>query len=530
MAQIIALSRFLHLQHPLRVSLASLCSRSMSSLDTRARAVFSAAVEGVQPDIVVHMSLERHGDKLLVGGQSFTLTNNLYLVGFGKAVLGMAAEVERIVGDHLIKGVISVPHGIQKTLHNHGKENMLLENNSRITVMEGAKNNLPDADAQKSAECIRELASGLTEKDLLLVLISGGGSALLPAPAPPMSLQEKQDVTRKLAAAGATIQELNTVRRALSLLKGGSLAQCAKPAQVVALILSDVIGDPLDLIASGPTVRSDFKPEEVWAILDRYKLSYSLPSSMNEVLSKARPHYGSQVQEQPEEVQDHVLNVVIGSNTIALECASRKAVELGLRPIILSPGVCGDVHSVARLYGLLSRFACFPEKETPPELAAEILQLGPEVGVESWDLCRTINMLVEERKEDWGVTCLLAGGEPTVQLTGKGRGGRNQELALRVGLELSSDEVKSGAVFLSGGTDGQDGPTEAAGALTDGELMKEAMSQGLDIDGFLTNNDSFTFFSQLSEGQWLLKPGLTGTNVMDVHAMLLPPSPQRDFQ
>ncbi|KTF72870.1 hypothetical protein cypCar_00035380 [Cyprinus carpio] len=440
----------------------------MSSLDTRARAVFSAAVEGVQPDIVVHMSLERHGDKLLVGGQSFTLTNNLYLVGFGKAVLGMAAEVERIVGDHLIKGVISVPHG--------------------------------------------------------------GGSALLPAPAPPMSLQEKQDVTRKLAAAGATIQELNTVRRALSLLKGGSLAQCAKPAQVVALILSDVIGDPLDLIASGPTVRSDFKPEEVWAILDRYKLSYSLPSSMNEVLSKARPHYGSQVQEQPEEVQDHVLNVVIGSNTIALECASRKAVELGLRPIILSPGVCGDVHSVARLYGLLSRFACFPEKETPPELAAEILQLGPEVGVESWDLCRTINMLVEERKEDWGVTCLLAGGEPTVQLTGKGRGGRNQELALRVGLELSSDEVKSGAVFLSGGTDGQDGPTEAAGALTDGELMKEAMSQGLDIDGFLTNNDSFTFFSQLSEGQWLLKPGLTGTNVMDVHAMLLPPSPQRDFQ
>ncbi|KTF91008.1 hypothetical protein cypCar_00028204 [Cyprinus carpio] len=452
-------------QHPLRVSLASLCSRSMSSLDTRARAVFSAAVEGVQPDIVVRRSLERHGDKLLVGGQSFTLTNNLYLVGFGKAVLGMAAEAERIVGDHLIKGVVSVPHG--------------------------------------------------------------GGSALLPAPAPPMSLQEKQDVTRKLAAAGATIQELNTVRRALSLLKGGGLAQCANPAQVVALILSDVIGDPLDLIASGPTVRSNSKPEEVWDILDRYKLSGSLPSSVKEVL---RPHYRSQVKEQPEEVKDHVLNVVIGSNTIALECASRKAVELGLRPVILSPGVCGDVRSVSRLYGVLSRFACCPEKEPPPELAAEILQLGPEVGVESWDLCRTMNVLVEERKEGWGATCLLAGGEPTVQLTGKGRGGRNQELALRVGLELSSDEVKCGAVFLSGGTDGQDGPTEAAGAVTDGELMEEATSQGLDIDGFLTNNDSFTFFSQLSEGRRLLMPGLTGTNVMDVHVMLLPPTAQRDFQ
>ncbi|KAL1272524.1 hypothetical protein QQF64_028386 [Cirrhinus molitorella] len=522
MARILALSRSLHLQHPLWVSLASLCSRSMSSLDTRARAVFSAAIEGVQPDMVVRRSLERHGNKLLVGGQSFTLTNNLYLVGFGKAVLGMAAEAERIVGDHLIKGVVSVPHGIQKTLCNHGKEKMLLENNSRITVMEGAKNNLPDADAQKSAECIRELASGLTEKDLLLVLISGGGSALLPAPAPPMSLQEKQDVTRKLAAAGATIQDLNTVRRALSLLKGGGLAQCANPAQVVALILSDVIGDPLDLIASGPTVRSDSKPEEVWAILDRYKLSDSLPSSVNEVLSKTRPHY--------REAKDHVLNVVIGSNTIALECASRKAVELGLRPVILSPGVCGDVRSVSRLYGLFSRFACSPEKEPPPEIAAEILQLGPEVGVESWDLCRTMNVLVEERKEGWGATCLLAGGEPTVQLRGKGRGGRNQELALRVGVELSSSEVKSGAVFLSGGTDGQDGPTEAAGAVTDGELMEEATSQGLDIDGFLTNNDSFTFFSQLSEGQRLLMPGLTGTNVMDVHVMLLPPSPQRDLQ
>lgn len=122
MAWILARSRSLHLQHPLRVSLASLCSRSMSSLETRARAVFSAAVEGVQPNIVVRRSLERHGDKLLVGGKSFTLTNNLYLVGFGKAVLGMAAEAERIVGDHLIKGMVSVPHGIQKTLCNHGKE------------------------------------------------------------------------------------------------------------------------------------------------------------------------------------------------------------------------------------------------------------------------------------------------------------------------------------------------------------------------------------------------------------------------
>lgn len=516
------LSRSLYLWRPPWMGLTPINSRSMSSLEKRARAVFSAAVEGVQPDIVVRKGLERHGNKLLVGGQSFTLSNNLYVVGFGKAVLGMAAEAERIVGDHLIKGVVSVPHGIQNTLQSHGKEKMLLENNSKITVMEGAKHNLPDADAQKSAECIRELTSGLTEKDLLLVLISGGGSALLPAPAPPMSLQEKQDVTRHLAAAGATIQELNTVRRALSLLKGGGLARCAYPAQVMALILSDVIGDPLDMIASGPTVRSETRPEEVWAIFERYKLSDSLPSSVKEVLSKTGPRW---VQKQPQEVKDHVLNVVIGSNTIALECASRKASELGLRPVILSPGVCGDVRSVATLYGLLACFACSPGKEPPSELASQILQLGPEVGIESWDLCRTMNVLEHERKEDWGATCLLAGGEPTVQLTGKGSGGRNQELALRVGLELSSPKIRSGAVFLSGGTDGQDGPTDAAGAVTDGELIDEAKTQGLDIDGSLKNNDSFTFFSRLSEGRRLLMPGLTGTNVMDVHVMLLPPPP-----
>lgn len=288
-------------------------------------------------------------------------------------------------------------------------------------------------------------------------------------------------------------------------------------SEVVALVLSDVIGDPLDLIASGPTVRSAVRPE-VWSILERYGLSASLPSAVKQVLDKRRGE-----PEEPQDAEDHVLNTVIGSNTIALECAGRRARELGLRPVVLSPGVCGDVGAVARLYGLLSRFACSPGMEPPPELEAQILQLGPEVGVESWDLCRTMKVLGDGREEGWGATCLLAGGEPTVHLTGTGRGGRNQELALRVGLELSRGAGKNPAVFLSGGTDGQDGPTEAAGAVSDGEMEAEARSQGLDVEVFLTNNDSFTFFSRLAEGRRLLLPGLTGTNVMDVHIMLLPP-------
>ncbi|XP_013861884.1 glycerate kinase [Austrofundulus limnaeus] len=493
------------------------------SMDSRAREVFAAAVETVQPDTVVRQSVERQEDSVLIDGHRFVLKHNLHVVGFGKAVLGMAAEVERIMGDHLVRGVISVPRGIQQTLQQHGKDHLLLKENSRIKVLEGAKHNLPDEDAQRAAEGIKQLASELTEKDLLLVLISGGGSALLPAPIPPISLQEKFDVTRRLAAAGATIQELNKVRRSLSLLKGGGLAHYAHPAQVVALILSDVIGDPLDLIASGPTVRSEVWPEEILSILEHYKLRDSLPKSVKDVLARQGPQWKESKDEY--DASGDVLNVVIGSNTVALKHAGRRARELGFRPVVLSPGVCGDVRSVSKVYGLLARFACSRE-EPPPEIAAEVLRLGPSIGMETWDLCRTMHVLDEGRKEGWGATCLLAGGEPTVELTGKGRGGRNQELALRVGLELKGLELPpKGPLFLSGGTDGQDGPTEAAGAITDGGLYDEAQAQGLDIDNILSNNDSFTFFSHLLAGQRLLVPGLTCTNVMDVHMLIIPSIP-----
>ncbi|XP_004068676.1 glycerate kinase [Oryzias latipes] len=491
------------------------------SMDSRVREVFAAAVEAVQPDAVVRQSVERKDDSVAIGGRRFTLKHNLHLVGFGKAVLGMAAEVERMMGDHLVDGVISVPHGIQQTMRQHGKSHLLPKENGQIEVMEGAKHNLPDEDALRAAEKIKQLAKRLTEKDLLLVLISGGGSALLPAPLPPVSLQEKLDVTRRLAAAGATIQELNTVRRALSVLKGGGLAKYAHPAQVVALILSDVIGDPLDLIASGPTVRSEVWPEEILSILERYKLLHCIPTSVKDVIQ--RQSRKDNVDES--DTAGHVQNVVIGSNSTALERARLRARELGFHPVVLSPGVCGDVRSVSKLYGLLTLFACSPE-EPPAEVAAEVLALGPEVGVASWDLCRTMRELGERRRAAAGglaATCLLAGGEPTVELTGKGRGGRNQELALRVGLEWRGLELPpNGPIFLSGGTDGQDGPTEAAGAVTDAGLYAEAQAQGLDIEKFLINNDSYTFFSSLSSGKHLLVPGLTCTNVMDVHVLLFP--------
>ncbi|KAK1158657.1 glycerate kinase-like [Acipenser oxyrinchus oxyrinchus] len=495
-------------------------SRRMMTLWTQGREVFGAAVSAVLPENMMRGSLALRGERLLVDGRSFAPTGNVHLVGFGKAVLGMAAVAERILGDHLVRGVVSVPHGIQEALRQASKGEMLLGPDSRITVLEGARHNLPDREAMEAASAIRELASGLTEQDLLLVLISGGGSALLPAPTPPITLEEKQSLTRQLAARGATIQELNTLRKALSQLKGGGLARCAHPAQVVSLILSDVIADPPELIASGPTVPSPADPGECWAILERYGLRSSLPQSVRDVLSGL----GGAGTGQGQAGSGLVHNAVIGSNTLALEAASARARELGFLPVVLSPAVCGEVQAVSRLYGLLVRFASQARSEEGPEgsLREAILGMGPEVGVPDRDLLHTLKVLEECRG---GALCLLSGGEPTVQLRGKGKGGRNQELALRVAVELaqgvSSLPAPLGVAFLSGGTDGQDGPTDAAGAIADPLLVSEAREQGLDPAEFLDNNDSYTFFTRLSGGDRLIQTGLTGTNVMDVHLVLI---------
>uniref|UniRef100_A0A2K6TVF2 Glycerate kinase n=1 Tax=Saimiri boliviensis boliviensis TaxID=39432 RepID=A0A2K6TVF2_SAIBB len=215
------------------------------------------------------------------------------------------------------------------------KREMLLKPHSRVQVFEGAEDNLPDRDALRAALAIRQLAEGLTADDLLLVLISGGGSALLPAPIPPVTLEEKQTLTKLLAARGATIQELNTIRKTLSQLKGGGLAQAAYPAQVVSLILSDVVGDPVEVIASGPTVASSHSVQDCLHILNRYGLRAALPRSVKTVLSRADsdPH--------GPHTCGHVLNVIIGSNVLALAEAQRQAEALGYQAVVLSAAMQG---------------------------------------------------------------------------------------------------------------------------------------------------------------------------------------------
>ncbi|NXY36516.1 GLCTK kinase, partial [Pomatorhinus ruficollis] len=500
------------------------------SLREHALSLFRGAVGTVRPAPMLKRALKLQGDgcpQLLVKGQAFPVKRDLYLVGFGKAVLGMAAAAEEILGDHLTRGIVNVPLGIQESLQRAGMQEMLLKPHTKIQVIEGAKNNLPDEEALKGAVAILELAEGLTADDLLLVLISGrGGSALLPAPIPPIVLKEKEKLTKMLASRGAAIQELNIVRKTLSMLKGGGLAQLAHPARVVSLILSDVIGDPLDIIASGPTAPSSHSVQDCLQILTKYNLLHNLPKSVEMVLSS------SPTKPTAPENYAHVSNIILGSNTLALEEAKRQAEGLGYAALVLSAAVQGEVGRVATLYCQLIQLVClgFTSLGKGPlsdELRGNLLQLAAELQIPALDLekfLQTLRGLGPDRP-----VCILAGGETTVQLQGTGKGGRNQELALRVGLGLhkaqatgaSSPQGRCEILFLSGGTDGQDGPTEAAGAFCSPGLVAEALQEGLDVEAFLRNNDSYTFFSQFQGGHHLLVTGLTGTNVMDIQAILI---------
>lgn len=493
---------------------------SSMALAGQARQLFESAVGAVLPGPMLHraLSLDPDGRQLKVRDRSFQLHQNLYLVGFGKAVLGMAAAAEELLGQHIVQGVISVPKGIRAAMEHAGRQEMLLKPHSRIQVFEGAEHNLPDRDALRAALAIRQLAEGLTADDLLLVLISGGGSALLPAPIPPVTLEEKQMLTKLLAARGATIQELNTIRKALSHLKGGGLAQAAYPAQVVSLILSDVVGDPVEVIASGPTVASTHSVQDCLHILNHYGLRAALPRSVKTVFARADsdPH--------GPHTCGHVLNVIIGSNVLALAEAQRQAEALGYRAMVLSTAIQGDVKSIAQFYVLLAQVA--GARLTPSmagslvEEDAKLYELAAELQLPDLQLEEALEALVGAR----GPVCLLAGGEPTVQLQGSGKGGRNQELALRVGVELGRWPLGSvDVLFLSGGTDGQDGPTEAAGAWVTPDLARQAIVEGLDVDTFLAHNDSHGFFCRLQGGAHLLHTGLTGTNVMDAHLLFLWP-------
>jgi hydroxypyruvate reductase len=320
-----------------------------------------------------------------------------------------------------------------------------------------------------------------TANDLVIFLVSGGGSALLPLPVEGVTLVEKQATTHELLSCGASIQEINTLRKHLSRIKGGGLAKIVYPATLVSLILSDVIGDPLDAIASGPTVPDSTTYEDCAWILNKYELWGKIPPSVASHIRAGMEGKKEETLKEGDPPFAKVYNLIVGNNLLAMTAAKKAAQALGYRTLLLSSLVEGETREVAKVHAAIAKEVLLSGNPIPPP------------------------------------ACILSGGETTVTLKGKGKGGRNQEFALAAALEIAGwKEV----LMMSAGTDGTDGPTDAAGAFADGKTVTRAKTMGLDPWSFLKENDSYSFFQRIGD---LLTIGPTGTNVMDLRVMLVTP-------
>jgi len=415
--------------------------------------IFRAALAAADPYAAVLRHLQFDGKTLIASRKRYRMADfdRVQVIGAGKASAAMARAVERVLGRRIAGGVVNVPDGARTGL--------------RRIELNPAGHPIPDERGQQGAQRILEIARAAGSRDLLVCVISGGASALLPAPAPPLTLAAKQEITRQLLNAGATIHELNSVRKHLSAIKGGQLAAAAYPATLITLILSDVIGDDLDVIGSGPTVGDRSTVEQAESVLRKYGVQ-AVP--FQETPKPGDPRLA------------RVQNLIVGGNRLAMDAAASKAKELGYRTLVLSSSIDGETRDIARMHAAIAR---------------ELRAAGKPV-----------------RRP----ACLLSGGETTVTVRGKGKGGRNQEFVLAAAIAL---EDQGPVTIFSAGTDGLDGPTDAAGAIADEKTLARAQDLNLDAREFLRNNDSYHFFEPLDA---LVKTGPTGTNVMDVRILLIP--------
>ncbi len=433
----------------------------MANLSDKAKQIFACALEAANP----YRSVSKHceGIRSRYRADGFS---RLLVIGFGKASPAMALSMEESLGDLFDSGAVITKYGHAS----HGKL-------KKIRLFE-ADHPIPDENGVEATKRILDLVSGADEKTLVVTLVSGGGSALFVSPFPPVSLAEKQMTTDLLLRAGADIGELNTVRKHLSRVKGGRLAEMIFPAANISFILSDVIGDSLDIIASGPTTPDPTTFSDAQSVLAKYGLVKKVPESVQELLGKGATGMAPETPKPGLPVFANVSNVIIGSNLLALEAAKKKAEDLGFRGEIISAEISGEAREAA---AWLARKALAAKRSLEPETSI----------------------------------CLVSGGETTVTVRGKGKGGRNMELALAFAMEI---EGESGITFLSAGTDGTDGPTDAAGAVVDGKTVEAARVLGADPQHFLDKNDSYNFFKTTGD---LLVTGPTGTNVMDIQIVLI---------
>tara|TARA_B100001123_G_scaffold314375_1_gene351805 strand:- start:951 stop:2309 length:1359 start_codon:yes stop_codon:yes gene_type:complete len=435
---------------------------SLEKMRKDAREIFDAAVEVVDAEQCVRQFVSLSGDILKIGEESFDLGgfDRVVAVGTGKASPRMGIALEAILGDHLDGGVMNTKYDHAEPL-------------KKIRIVE-CGHPVPDEAGVSGTDQVLELLAGADERTLVICLISGGGSALMPAPSEGITLEEKQDTTKLLLGCGANIVELNAIRKHLSRVKGGGMARAAFPATVVALMLSDVIGDPMDVIASGPTVPDTSTFKDCWEIFEKYEITDALPSAVRERFEAGVSGDIPDTPKPGDEALEKCHNVVVGSNGLAVGAANEKAIALGYNTLVISTRLEGEAKEIAHLYSAIAK---------------EIRTEGKPIAAPA---------------------CVIAGGETTVTVRGDGKGGRNQELALAGAIQLSGwGEV----VLFSGGTDGTDGPTDAAGAVADSETISRSEQAGLSAIGFLKNNDAYHFFKPLGD---LVMTGPTGTNVADV--------------
>jgi glycerate 2-kinase len=438
-----------------------------TALDRKARALalasLEAALEAADPRKIIESRVAVKNNRLKIGQHEFNLPSfeHVYVIGGGKASGKMAEALESILGNRISSGMVNVPYesGPYKT---------------RSIKLQKASHPIPDQAGVKGVKAMLNLVTHAEENNLVICLISGGGSSLMPLPKGRITLNDKRRVTDALLKSGATIKEFNTVRKHISGFKGGWLAKKSYPATIVNLILSDVVGDPLDFIASGPTVPDSTTYSSAIEILERYRLWKSMPESVKNVLTEGQRGRIEETPKRGDKVFKKVYNVVVGNNRSAALAACSKLGGAGLRSLLVTSFLEGEARHVGTVLGAIAR----------------------EIGVSGNPVPKPCG--------------IVAGGETTVTVVGNGRGGRNQEIALSASLKISG---MKGVAFASLSTDGIDGPTDAAGAIVDGKTVVRSQKQRMDVNSLLANNDSYSFFSDLDD---VILTGLTGTNVNDI--------------
>ncbi len=430
-------------------------------------AIFEHSVKAVDPANAIKRNLAVEGNRLAIQGKIYDLSDyeNIFVIGMGKASAAMAKALEDLLGERIKSGIVNVKYGHAVPL--------------KIVRANEAGHPVPDEAGLAGTNQILQLLSETGEKDLVFCLISGGGSALLPCPADGITLDDKQRLTQDLLDCGATIHEINALRKQVSKVKGGRLARLVYPSTLISLILSDVIGDNLDSIASGPTVPDMTTFRDCLNILEKHKIHGEIPQAILEYVEKGFRGEFEETPKPDDPIFARTQNVIIGSNEQALRAAKGKGDELGYNTLILSSFIEGETTEVAKVHAAIAK---------------EILRSENPVGRPA---------------------CVVSGGETTVKIRGTGLGGRNQEFALAAAISIDGLEE---VVILSAGTDGTDGPTDAAGAIADGSTIRRSEKLGMIAEKYLRDNNSYNFFKPLED---LIITGPTNTNVMDLRIIMV---------